>query len=101
MNGSHSIIERGIMPDGTKVQREDWSAVYDCFAFCSTIAAYPIAKESGDGCFSPKRGETFRIAIDFECEKDAIACFQSLVNGSKQIKDYAEHCRPRDYVQYL
>ena len=95
------ILERTILTDGTAIQREDWSRDYGFMAEGTTVAAYHIAKESGDGCFSPKRGETFRIAIDFECEKDAIACFQSLLNGSKQIKDYAEHCRPHDYVQYL
>ena len=62
---------------------------------------HTLSPKKAEMAVSLQNEETFRIAIDFECEKDAIACFQSLVNGSKQIKDYAEHCRPRDYVQYL
>ena len=90
------IMERGIMPDGTKIQIEDWSKDYDFHKKNSTIAFYPMAvnsiyKNSKSRHPYPERGETFRASLDFDAEEDAMDAFQSMVNGSKTYMDYMDN----------
>lgn len=84
------IIEKAIMPDGTKIQIEDWSKDYSCYAECGTIGAYPIAQMSGDRPFEPERGRTFRMSINFDTKEEARKCFEQLKSGEKQLIDFAE-----------
>lgn len=90
------VIERGIMPDGTKIQIEDWSNDYSFHKKSSTIAFYPMAinsiyKNSKSRHPYPERGETFRASLDFDTEENARDAFQSMVNGSKTYTDYMDN----------
>ena len=90
------VIEKGIMPDGTKIQIEDWSNGYSFHSKNSTIAFYPKAVNSIYKSPElrhpyPERGETFRATLDFAEEEAAREAFQSMVNGSKIYMDYIEN----------
>lgn len=90
------VIKRDIMPDGTKIQIEDWSNDYNFYKKNSTIALYPIAinsiyKNPKSIYPYPERGKTFRASLDFDTEENARYAFQSMVNGSKTYMDYMEN----------
>ena len=92
------IIERATMPDGTEIQLEDRSdkntqQFSDLYGL--TIAAYPIAKNTGKYGWI-RSGETFRISISQNkytgyFNEDVRADFEALKNGTKSLKDLAEH----------
>lgn len=52
------VLETGAMPDGTKIQIEDWHENYKFLAPASTLGAYPISKVDLDGQFAPKKVES-------------------------------------------
>ena len=92
------IIERATMPNGTKIQIEDWSKDYSCFAKNSTIATYPVAKETADNLLGyPERGKTFRLSIQFKNEEEARKCFEQLKTGEKQLIDFADE-KDKKYI---
>ena len=92
------IIERAIMMDGTNILLEDWSdknteQFPDLYGL--TIAAYPIAKNTGKYGWVCS-GETFRISISQNkytgyFNEDVRADFEALKNGIKSLEDLAEH----------
>lgn len=102
----HKIIRRDILPNGTKVQLEDWSP-------CNTkeypnlhgytIGAYPIAKESTNFI---KKGETFRLSIphnpydDYTGDK-ILQDYDDLLNGNKTLEDLAEYYYDATKAKYL
>ncbi|MFT8556588.1 hypothetical protein [Liquorilactobacillus hordei] len=79
------------LPDGTKIQVEDWSKDYNFLNKNDMLVVYPIAKISGDNQFSPRQGETFRLELEFDDEKQVMTAYNELMNGNKQIADYKEH----------
>ena len=83
------VIERATTPNGIEIQIEDWSANYNFMAYAGTVAAYPIAQESGRNQFEPKIGEKFRLAFDFKSTELAATCFEQLKTGKKRLTDYA------------
>ena len=96
------ILERTILTDGTAIRREDWSRDYGFMAEGTTVAAYHIAKESIDGYFTPKRGEKFRLAICFGNDTQAAKdCYSALVNGEKNLKDFAKHFEHQEYAKII
>lgn len=95
------ILCRGKMPDGTDIVREEWNEDYDFMSYGSTVAAFPIAKESSDDPFGVKRGEEFRLEIDFETEEKAKEAFYSLEKGEKSLKDYADKFCHRENIKYI
>ena len=92
------IIERAIMPDGTKIFLEDWSdknteQFPDLYGL--TIGAYPIAKNTGKYGWI-RSGEPFCIHISQNkytgyCNDDVRADFEALKNGTKSLEDLAAH----------
>lgn len=85
------VIETNKLPDGTAIQIENWNEDYpSVFSANSTIAAYPISKYTLPGAFAPKAGERFRAQFDFDSEEQTREAFRSLVNGEKQLSDYAD-----------
>ena len=90
------IIKKGVMPNGTKIQIEDWHDDYPTiFLTNACVAAYPIAKESRlvPGCFSycyPHIGKPFRLDFHFDSAFAAEQAFQALESGEKSFKDFAE-----------
>lgn len=81
------IIKKSKMQDGTTIQIEDWSETYPSLMNPFTIGSYPIAKESIDGSFSPKRGERFRLEMDFSTMEEAKEIFMRLESGMLHLKD--------------
>lgn len=88
------IIRKDTMPNGVKIQLEDWSKEYpDLFGL--QIGAYPIAKNSGKYGFTLS-GDRFRLTIatntyDDYTNADVTADYEALVNGQKSLEDLAAH----------
>ena len=97
------IIERAIMPDGTNILLEDWSdknteQFPDLYGL--TIAAYPIAKNTGKYGWI-RSGEEFRLSISQNkytgySNDDARTDFEALKNGTKSLKDLTVHFNNRE-----
>lgn len=92
------VLQKGTLPDGTKIQIEDWSQTYANMPYAGTVATYPTATQSGDqNRFEPQRGDKFRLAFDFESTEAAAKCFEQLTSGKMQLADFAEHLdRPQN-----
>lgn len=98
------IVQKGIMPDGTKIRIEDWSEDCNCWLPCAHIGAYPIAKSyrqrHNDWLF-PKLGHTFRLGFDFKDMILAAEAFDALVSGKKQLRDYAKEADNPELLECL
>ena len=105
------IIKKGIMPDGTAIQIEDWADNYSCYSRCGTVAAYPIAKSSikktaqgGVYCgpwYYPEAGKKFRVSLNFGCGLGAEQVFNKLISGEAQLRDFAEYMHYPEHAQCL
>ncbi len=87
------ILKKDIMPDGTKIQLEDWSEDYSCFAPADCIAAYPVSKMSikkASGYCYPIVNEKFRCSFHFGADKSAELAFVDLAMGNISLLDIAE-----------
>lgn len=92
------IVERAIMPDGTKILLEDWSdknpeRFTDLYGLA--IGAYPIAKNTGKYGWI-RSGETFRLYIPQNkyagySDNDVRTDFEALKNGTKTLEDLSTH----------
>lgn len=84
------IIRRDVMPDGTKIQLEDWKECYPSVEKTLTIGAYPIAKEGGNWI---RKNETFRLTISrlFGSDKEVKYIYQGLIDGKIKLEDLSEH----------
>lgn len=92
------VCRRGIMPDGTAIQIEDWSGVYpDIYLQASTLAAYPVSKWSIPGAFAPKAGEQFRAGFDFRDCRVCAQAFEDLSSGAKTLADFVDCLERREY----
>ena len=85
------IIEHAITPDGTEINLEDWSHNNTGL----TIAAYPVAKNSGAYDWV-RKGEQFCILISQNeytgySNDDVQTDFEALKNGTKTLKDLSGH----------
>lgn len=85
---SKDIIRCGLMPDGTKIQIEDWSRSYKLFAPCSTVAAFPKSKVNLISRDVIGEGETFRASFTFFNAEEAERAFERLLKGEATLKDY-------------
>lgn len=87
------ILEKAFMPDGTKIQIEDWRKDYSCFKTVS-IAAYPIMKRlpQSKKIYWHNPGEMFRVSITsgFESDCEVKTAFEDLKAGRKSIMDFAD-----------
>ena len=97
----HKILDCAELQDGTHIQIEDWHPCYDFLPTCGTLSAYPIAKESGRGYFSPQRGHTFRLAFDFKSEKETRQAYADILSGKKSFKDFRENAQRREYLDMI
>ena len=94
------ILRTTKMPDGTSIQLEDWNGEFPTvFAKDATLAAYPVSKtnlwsdSTGDYPY-PRRGRTFRLAMEFDDAATAEAAMQALESGEKELRDYVQFFRP-------
>lgn len=87
------IIDKSVMPNGTRIQLEDWrdpksdsDQLYDLM-----IGAYPIAKRTGK-YETIKKGRTFRLSISQNYDDGMIvADYIALKNGVKRLEDLSDH----------
>jgi hypothetical protein len=94
------IIKKSEMPDGTRIQIEDWSKDYPrIYPTSSCIGCYPIAKVSDEKWI--KSGKTFRVALDFESLEETEKAFNSLRSGTRNIIDFKSHFQDRKDIQLL
>ena len=84
------VLEVGEMPDGTKIQLEDWHGEFSFIPRASTLAAYPVSKIDMDGQFAPKKGRKLRVSFNFESEMEARQAFRELARGTKQLLHFNE-----------
>lgn len=82
------LLEKGITPDGTKVQIEEWKEDYSFMNYGSTIGAYPVSQINCTGSFSPKRNQTFRCQFTFNSHDEVKEAYTELINGNKTLKGY-------------
>lgn len=94
----YQIIDKATMPDGTKIQLEDWhrnnSKEYQNL-YGYTIGAYPIVKNSG-GLGWIRAGKQFRLSISRNeyakyADEMVLADYEALKNGNKTLVDLKEH----------
>lgn len=92
------IIEKTMMPNGTKIQLEDWSELNTSDypnLYGLQIGAYPIAKNTGKYEMI-QSGEEFQITIAMNkyigySNEDVMADFEALKSGEKILEDLAEY----------
>lgn len=88
------VIERAIIPDGVKIQLEDWhenntKEYPDLHGY--TIAAYPYAKNTGKYGII-RSGEIFRISVSMNkyanyTDDMVLVDYEALKNGTKTLAD--------------
>ena len=92
------VLERATMPNGVKIQLEDWSEdntqefpnLYGL-----TIGAYPVS-QIWDKYGIIKRGETFRLDISMSSYKgytnqNVRKDYEALKRGEKTLEDLSDH----------
>lgn len=92
------ILDKAVMPDGTKIQLEDWhdenSKEYpDLYGY--EIGVYPIAKNTGKYGFI-ESGQTFRLTLSCNNYKGytddmILTDYEALKNGTKTLVDLKDH----------
>lgn len=97
------VLQKSIMKDGTKIQREYWEEFLSSPLCVNLITAYPKAKESGESpvLVYPKRGETFRLEIEFKTTEEAERVFCLLESGEKLLRDCANNFSHKEYINYI
>lgn len=92
------VIEQAVIPNGTKIQLEDWSDKNTkeySELYGLIIGAYPIAKNTGKYRWI-ESGQTFRLSIPMNqyrgySNDDVKADFEALKSGEKSLEDLADH----------
>lgn len=82
------IIKKGIMPNGTHIQIEDWSEDYAFHNYADTLASYPISKETHRGTWAPKAGERYRFSFHFKNAEETEKAYNDLLEDKKELEDY-------------
>ena len=96
------VLQTAETHDGIVLERVDWADRYPTvYAQGETINAYPIARESGDGYFSPKRGERFLLELNCGSEQNARLVFERLKRGEIALKDCAEYASNKTYLRLI
>lgn len=86
------VITRSTTIDGTAIQIENWNSDYPTvYAKNSTVALYPISKQSIYKSFNPTRGEKFRYSLSFDNEEEAMTAYNLLLTGEKKLIDYIDN----------
>lgn len=95
------VLTTGLMPDGTKIQIEEWNENYKFMPYGSTLASYPKSKVSHNGAYSPKGNETYRFSFDFKSEEETIKAFNDLLSGAKKLIDFKENMTNKQYLDCI
>lgn len=107
------VTVKGVMPDKTKIQMEDWSQDFPSIhSENDVVAAYPIAKQPAttlafEGVFGfrkyeyPQQYRTFRFALQFPTAADAETAYNNLVSGEVSLLDYEKFAQNKEHVKCL
>ena len=88
------VVKKAEMPDGTKIQIEDWKESYD-FMNVLIIGTYPIAKNSDSSGFI-QSGQTFRLELCYFKNDDEVKeIFNSLEEGKISLQELKQYYRDR------
>ena len=107
------VISRGHMPDGTRVQIENWAKVDDKHPLSSppteyVLGLYPVAKRNSPNGWI-KAGDEFRVTIcdipntndDYPYFQAIFKAFLNLNRGTATILDFKENILDWDKVKNL
>lgn len=94
------VILKSQMPDGTRIQINDWSEDYSCFAESSEISTYPIAKMTSKDGFI-REGRSFRCGFNFDNADQTLEAFQQLESGEKTLEDFIGNIDDFAKIKYL
>ena len=84
------IIKKAVMPDGTRIQLEDWRANYPSIDKNYTIGAYPICQNAVG--YWIQSGEEFRLDISrFSADDDVKQIFEDLTSGKITLSDLRKY----------
>lgn len=95
------VLDKGIMLDGTSVQIEDWKEDYSFMQYGSTLASYPISKQTLKGSFSPNLGRKFRCEFNFSSHEEAKNALNELTKGNKTLFDYKDFIQDRELLNCI
>lgn len=95
------VVKKGIMPDNTPIQIENWNEDYDFFPQSSTIAAYKKSKATLDGRYAPKAKKLYRFEFDFKNAAETEIVFHALLNGEKTLPDYKDKLYYPKYAECI
>lgn len=95
------VLEKGIMPNGTPIQIEEWNEDYSFAPYASTVASYPKSKVSHEGAFSPKGNQTWRFDFNFDSENEAKKAFTELLSGEKDLSDFKNKLSNKKYTDCI
>jgi len=85
-----TVVKSSVMPDGTKIQIEDWSKDYDFIPPSSALAAYSVSKWTIDSSFGPRAGEIYRFQFNFADKAEIERAFADLTSGIKSLADFKD-----------
>ena len=89
------VLKRAEMPNGTKIQIENWKNDYD-FIKTINIAVYPIAQRGSEA------NKTFRLELeDFESDKEVQDIFEKLEKGKIELTELTNYFRSGSKDEYL
>jgi hypothetical protein len=89
------VLEKGIMPNGTPIQIEEWNENYSFMPYGSMIASYPKSKVSHDGSYAPKGNQTYRFS--FDTAEETKKAYTELISGVKTLTDFKENLSRKEY----
>ena len=84
------VLLKGVMPNGTPIQIEEWNENYSFVPYGSTIASYPKSKMSHEGSFAPKGNQVYRFQFNFYSDDEAKTAFNDLLSGVKALSDFKD-----------
>jgi hypothetical protein len=95
------VLQKGIMPNGTPIQIEEWRENYSFVPYGATIGSYPKSKVSHEGAFAPKGNVVYRFAFEFDSGEEAETAFKALLEGNKALADYRENLQTKKYADCI
>ena len=94
------ILKKSQMPDGTKIQIEDWKKDYN-FIKTLSIGTYPIAKNSNKDNLI-QSNQTFRLELtNFENDEQVQNIFHQLELGKIFLQDLSKYFYNREKDKFL
>lgn len=96
------VLEKGVMPDGTEIQIEEWNENYVFMPYGSTIGSYPISKKSHmDRPFGPRDGKEYRFSFNFQSYEETKEIFNDLLSGNKALSELKGYMNDPRYSNCL